>query len=435
MKRRLFLLSGSASAVSLALTACGGGGGGGSTSAGGDLASGVSTTGARRAVSGPVSYPFGSRLDAYVAGIKPSASTSQMDDAIRGCYDAWKARAIAEVPSVPGGLAVRFGNSPDWLTVSEGIGYGMLIAVLMAGHDAGARDLFDGLLTLARARPAYGTGQPALMDWRLERDGSSSERAGGGWNAMDGDLDIAMALLMADRQWGSTSGKWNYKQEALATINAMKAWNFREDGATKGLPSPFNNRTSDYMIGHFRAFGRATGDAFWDLAVNRAYELLDYITATYSPNCGLTPDFIVNTNTPNPAPSPGFIGDGVATEGDYYANAQRNPWRFGTDYVTSGDERFKRITQKMVAFIQRDCGGNPASIATGYHLDGTAMGRSYAPKGMIGPMLVGAMVDGSFQGYLDTLWNWTASNFTTDYYDSELMLIPMLVASGNWWNP
>jgi len=33
------------------------------------------------------------------------------------------------------------------------------------------------------------------------------------------------------------------------------------------------------------------------------------------------------------------------------------------------------------------------------------------------------------------LWSWTVNNFTTDYYDSELMLIPMIVASGNWWNP
>ena len=38
------------------------------------------------------------------------------------------------------------------------------------------------------------------MDWRLNANGTSG---GEGWNAMDGDLDIAMALLMADRQWGS----------------------------------------------------------------------------------------------------------------------------------------------------------------------------------------------------------------------------------------
>ena len=38
-------------------------------------------------------------------------------------------------------------------------------------------------------------------------------------------------------------------------------------------------------------------------------------------------------------------------------------------------------------------------------------------------------------GFLDALWNWNAANFTTDYYDSELQLLPLIVASGNWWNP
>ena len=444
MQRRLFLRTGSASAVAMALAACGGGGGGGSVAgaSGTELVSGVVTdevpAGPPRALPGPDSYPFGSRLDAYVAGIRPtSASAQQMDAVIRNCYDAWKARAIADVPTVPGGKAVRFGNSTSYLAVSEGMGYGMLIAVLMAGHDPQARALFDGLLTTVRARHAYsipGATGRALMDWRLTIDGSSTDAAGGGWNAMDGDLDIAMALLMADRQWGST-GTWNYKQEGVDTINAMAAWNMKPDGTTKGMATAHVSRTSDYMIGHFRAFRRATGDALWDRAIDRAYWLVDRMQTVYSPNCGLMPDFIIQTDTATPIPSPGGYGDFVDTEGYYYANAQRNPWRWGTDFVTSGDARWQSVCTKLVSFVERDTGGNPAIISAGYHLNGYAMNRSYSPEGMIGPMLCGAMVDARFQGFLDSLWNWNASNFTTDYYDSELQLIPLIVASGNWWNP
>jgi hypothetical protein len=440
MQRRLFLRTGSASAVAMALAACGGGGGGGV--AGSDLVAGVTADGVpaatRRSLPGPDAYPFGSRLDPYVAGIRPtSASAEQMDAVIRNCYDAWKTRAIADVPTVPGGKAVRFGTSSSYLTVSEGMGYGMLIVVLMAGHDPDARALFDGLLTTVRARHAYsipGATGRALMDWRLTIDGSSTDAAGGGWNAMDGDLDIAMALLMADRQWGST-GAWNYKQEGVATINAMAAWNMKPDGTTKGLATAHVSRTSDYMIGHFRAFKRATGDALWDRAIDRAYWLVDRMQTVYSPSCGLTPDFIIQTDTAAPIPSPGGYGDFVDTEGYYYANAQRNPWRWGTDFVTSGDARWQSVCTKLVSFIERDTGGNPGAISAGYHLNGYAMNRSYSPEGMIGPMLCGAMVDARFQGFLDALWNWNASNFTTDYYDSELQLIPLIVASGNWWNP
>lgn len=454
MRRRLFIQSSSA-AIGLSLAGCGGGGGGGPDSAaasssalasdtGFPVASGTTTpvasgTTTPTAASGS-GYPFGARLDRYLGGILPTnASNAQMDSAVGSCYDAWKARAIVNVPSVPGGKAVRF-NSPDYLAVSEGMGYGMLITVLMAGHDPEARAIFDGLLKTVRARPALGIAQyfgasaNNLMDWRLKTDGTSSDAVNLGANAMDGDLDIAMALLMADRQWGS-GGSWNYKQQALNTINGLKICCMKDDGATKGTPSPNNNRTSDYMIGHFRAFKKATGDALWDRAVDRAYALVDRMQAVYSPNAGLVPDFVINTDTATPEPSHGFIGDGTPTEGDYYSNAQRDPWRFGTDYILSGDSRWKNVCNKMVGFLKADCGGDPAKLGDGYHLDGSPFERRYPPKGIIGPLLCGAMVDPAHQDFLNTLWSWNVNNFTTDYYDSELMLIPMIVASGNWWNP
>jgi hypothetical protein len=452
MKRRVFIQT--APAAALVLAGCGGGGGGGADAAA--ATDGPIAAQASEAAGAPVAtkaaggsgtgYPFGSRLDAYVAGIKPSNATpAEMDDTIKRCYDAWKAKAIAPVPTIPGGLAVRFGDSPTVLTVSEGMGYGMLLAVLMHGHDAGARDLFDGLLTTVRGRPAKGIKKDKdhakhadfLMDWRLDKEGRSTDSNDEGWNAMDGDQDIAMALLMADRQWGST-GKWNYKQEGINTINAMKAFNMKADGTTKGLSTPHVSRTSDYMIGHFRAYQKATGDDFWNLAIERSYALVERMQTVFSPTAGLTPDFIVGTDTAAPYPSPGGMGDFVDTEMHYYANAQRNPWRWGTDYVLSGDERWKKVCDKLTDLFKRDNGGEPARTPTGYRLDGSPLDRpfpAWSPKGMIGPQLCGAMVDGRHQEYLNALWDFNAKNFTTSYYDSELQLIPMIVAAGNWWNP
>ena len=462
MKRRLFL-SGSA-ALAATLTGCGGGGGGGGAGTAGSVATGTTTTpnalsaeagtgatnaapvastesaaqgATQQAVVTAQGYPFGSRLVPYAAGILPtSASAATMDAAIKRCYDAWKARGIVDVPTVAGGKALLF--SGNYITVSEAMGYAMLITVVMDGYDADAKAIFDGLLKTVRARPAYGipTHGQYLMDWRLTANGSSSDAAGGGWNAMDGDLDIAMALLMADRQWGSAA-TWNYKQEAINTINAIKAWNMKPDGTTKGLATADVSRTSDYMIGHFRAFARATGDTYWSTTViDRCYALIDRMQTVYSPGAGLMPDFIVQTNTATPVPSPGGMGDFVDTEMYYYANAQRNPWRWGTDYVLSGDVRWKNVCNKLMNFFKTETGGDPARTATGYHLDGVAMYRPYpdwTPKGMIGPQLCGAMVDSAHQAYLNSLWTFNANNFSTAYYDGELQLIPMLVASGNWW--
>jgi hypothetical protein len=432
MRRRLFIQSTSASLV-LSLVGCGGGGGGAVSAEPSNLASGSGfpiASAASSSVPG-VSYPFGSRLTAYTSGIVPSnASSAQMDATIAGFYDAWKARGIVDVPAIPGGKALKFSN--NYIAVSESMGYGMLITVVMAGHDPNARAIFDALLTTVRARPAYGipsSGQ-FLMDWRLGPTG----QPGDGWAALDGDLDIAMALLMADKQWGST-GSWNYKQEALNMIGAIKAFYMRPDGATTLSQGINNNRTSDYMIGHFRAFKKATGDGLWDLAIDKALSLAQRMQAIYSPNAGLIPDFVINVNTENSEPSHGFIGDGTPTEGDYYANAERDPWRFGTDYVLSGDDRAKNICNRMVGFIKADCGGDPAKVANGYHLDGSAMERRYPARAIVGPLLCGAMVDSANQDFLNSMWSWTVNNFITDYYDCELMLIPMMVASGNWWTP
>ena len=329
---------------------------------------------------------------------------------------------------------MRF-SSATYLTVSEGMGYGMLLAVLFAGHDPRAQALFDGLLAVVRARPAYGVAQfdpngKYLMDWRLYANGAS---AGEGWNAMDGDLDIALALLMADRQWGS-AGQWNYLQEGKNTINAMKSVNMKADGTTKGLPNANNNRTSDYMIGHFRAFKAATGDTLWDRAVDRAYQLLDRLQTVHSPGVGLMPDFVINTHTEAPAPSTGYIGDGNDKEGHFWWNACRNPWRFASDYLLSGDARFALVTGRMIDFFKASSGGDPVNIGTGYALNGTKLtgGNSAAYHG---PICAGACVDARFQSFADAMWNWNAKNLTTGYYDSEIQLLSMVVASGNWWAP
>ncbi len=375
---------------------------------------------------GNISYPFASHLKPYVAGIKPSvASQASQDSVVRSQYESWKA---AGVKARCGGQVVV--HNEAYATVSEGAGYGMLLSVLMAGYDSQAQNLFNGIFHVVRSNPAYATGYPALMDWRVKADCSGG---GDGWNAMDGDLDIAMALLMADKQWGS-AGTVNYKAEALSTIAAIKAQNMKPDGRTAGQANGDNSRTSDYMITHFKAFRRATGDAFWDLATDKAFSLLNLMQSSYSPSTGLLPDFIINGSTGNPAPSPGYVVEGNANEGFYYWNACRLPWRLASDYVTSGDTRSKVVTGKMMDFFNSSTGGDPGRIQAGYKLDGTSL-LDWASTAFIGPATAGAMVDARFQPFMNSLWSYSSANPARGYYGTELQLLSLIVASGNWWNP
>ena len=209
------------------------------------------------------------------------------------------------------------------------------------------------------------------------------------------------------------------------------------DVSTLRLRSADVSRTSDYMIGHFRAFAAATGDTFWNTAIARAYQLSDRMQTVYSANVGLMPDFIVATNTTTPYPSPGYMGDGNANEDKFWWNACRNPWRFSSDYLLSGDARWKTITQRLVTYFQGQVnahGGDVTSIGTGYNLNGTMVTGGNSPA-YHGPLCAGACVDTQNQTLVDALWNWNASHFTTGYYDSELQLLSLVVASGNWWSP
>ena len=46
------------------------------------------------------------------------------------------------------------------------------------------------------------------------------------------------------------------------------------------------------------------------------------------------------------------------------------------DYVTSGDERSKNVTSKLINFFNNAAGGRPERIQGGYRLDGAATAES-----------------------------------------------------------
>jgi hypothetical protein len=145
------------------------------------------------------------------------------------------------------------------------------------------------------------------------------------------------------------------------------------------------------------------------------------------------PDFVINTDTEG-SPSTGYIGDGNDKEGYFWWNACRNPWRFSSDYMLSGDARSAVITGRMIDFFKASSGGDPVNIGTGYALDGTKLTGGNSPA-YHGPICAGACVDPRFQGFLDAMWNWNASHLSTGYYDGDIQLLSMVVASGNWWTP
>jgi endoglucanase len=401
-------------------------------------------------------YPAGSIIQLSAAAVSPRfpfpqhkvyapttlrpnhVSQADQDNDVRAFYDYWKGQYLKTAGTTPGGdplYRVSFGSTDPTVTVSEGQGYGMVIVAVMAGYDPQAQLYFDGLWRFARANPS-GI-DPRLMTWHVPIDNFGND------TAFDGDADIAYALLLADKQWGS-DGPINYKAEAEqviagileATIGPASRLPMLGDwvdpnGATFNQYTP---RSSDFMPAHFRAYGRATGNPVWTEVISQSQAVITSLQANHSPATGLLPDFIVPISgadhTPQPAP-PNFHEN--PTDGQYNYNAGRVPWRLGTDALLNNDPVSLAQTRRIATWIFSAAGGDPQNIKAGYDLDGTPL-ADYFTTFFVAPMGVAAMTAPDQQTWLNDLYD-AVKDTHEDYYEDSVTLLCLLVMTGNYWDP
>ena len=383
--------------------------------------------------SADAAHPFGNHARAYAAGtILPSHRTqAQLDDAVRDFYDAWKADYL-RAGCGSGRYYILSGNGKQ--TVSEAHGYGMLVMALMAGHDPQAKTIFDGLVAYYLDHPS--SIAPALMSWA---QGSSCENVDGDNSATDGDLDIAYALLLADKQW-SSGGEIDYRSRADEIIDGIRSSEVDNgvsyvqlgDWAREGVYGRAT-RSSDFMPAHFESFAAVTGDTSWRQIRDRSYGIMTTMQNQFAAQTGLLPDFIADAaSSPRPVDA-GFLEG--ARDGQYAYNACRDPWRIATDYLLNGDARSKTIVQKMTAWIRQRTGNDSRAILPGYNLAGTPTGGNYIDLAFVAPFGVAAMVDSGNQSWLDDIWDTTVANYGAGYYQDTVGLLSLITMSGNWWSP
>jgi endo-1,4-beta-D-glucanase Y len=356
-----------------------------------------------------------------------------MDQTVASYFDAWKATYVK--PSngnTPGGgyyVAMKgTGGSGSEKTTSEAHGYGMILFALMAGHDPAARDIFDGFFNMYDKHRS--TLDDDLMSWVIDETESTSKDQA---SATDGDMDIAYALLLADAQWGS-AGTVDYRGEAVRIIqDGIKP---SEMGASSHRTllgdwssDEWATRSSDWMTGHFHAYGTATGDAFWATAATTAYEMIGHMRTNHAPSTGLMPDFVVGT-TPHPA-SPYFLE--AETDGAYSWNACRFPLRMAVDYAHHGSPAAREAILSILAWLVPKTGNDPEEIVAGYSLGGQKL-VSYTSTAFTGPLVAACVADTSRQEYLNQGFSLLAQD-KSGYYEDTLALLSMLLVTGNWWSP
>ncbi|HWP04909.1 MAG TPA: glycosyl hydrolase family 8 [Polyangiaceae bacterium] len=379
----------------------------GGVGAGGAAGGGMSGTGPSAGSGGAAGepskygakYPFPQNLRAANCSYPTMPDSSKVRDA----YDAWKMEIVTS-NGAGGHLRTQRPNSPGAetnSTVSEGIAYGMLIAVFMDD-----RDLFDELWKYEQLW-VNGNG---LMDWYINAAGTSRLGTGG---ATDADEDMAWALVMADRQWG---GKGTldkpYLDHAKTLIKAI--WDHEIDHQNKDFLLAGDSwqgnlifNASYFAPNEYRVFGEVTGDtAGWGRVIDTGYTILAKSLNAQSKNAdnGLVPAWCDANGAPK---SP---DNGGAT--NYQYDSARIPFRIGLDYCWSGESRAKDYLAKVSQFF---AGVGASKIVDGYDLDGKPHPDPDSdPNGpqsavFVGSAAVGAMHDATFQSFVSDAYGLVAT--------------------------
>lgn len=342
---------------------------------------------------------------------------------VRERYEEWK-RDNVTADGAGGELRVKRPNEPGLepnSTVSEGIAYGMLLAVYMNDQS-----LFDALWRYEQKW----LNDNKLMHWYINAAGTQilGENA-----ASDADEDMAWALVMADRQWGG-SGSLDRSYLDWAKDQIQRVWDFQilegkllKPGDKWGGWDVTN--ISYFAPSYYRVFAQVTGNQGWHDVVTTSYDAL---------NNSLKPEY---GNVEN-----GLVPAWSSSEGElprdpkhYQYDSCRTPFRIGLDYCHFGEPRAKEYLDKISGFFS---GVGAANLVDGYELNGTPRPEFGGPSAkypgsaaFIGPAAVGAMSDPAYGTFLNEAYERVATEelyVGGTYYDQSWTVLSLLALTGNF---
>ncbi len=384
--------------------------------------------------------------------------TAYDNNDVMAAYTKWKADLVTS--NGAGGFQRVQRTSSDGLgqngatplnsTVSEGIGYGMLIAVYMGDHT-----LFDNLWKYEQLH-LDGNG---LMNWSIDSSGNVTKGSDGstvgGGAATDADEDMAYALVMANKQWGGMGSlSKTYSSYALAQIQAI--WNhevYQSKLAGPGDGWGGANLFTDINISYFapayyRVFKQVDTDSThaWDAVTQTVFDTIFGPGGNGSGALNSSNKNTTNGLVPGWCTSTG--GSSSAGPFNYQYDACRTPFRIGLDWCLNGTSAASAATainparaEAYVALTSSFFSGiGAANIVDGYNMDGTAMSSANpVSKGQsaafIGPAGVGAMSSASYQSFLNASYNLVKTDTLLvggAYYDECWTVMSLLMMTGNF---
>ena len=241
-------------------------------------------------------------------------------------------------------------------TVSEGIGYGMLLTLF-----AGDLEAYNALWVYNRGYRQYnGGGINNLMPWRtgtysFESLGSAANAS----SATDADLDIATSLVIAHFMTGQPTS--DYLNDALLVMASI--WDAEISPTLmiySGNTPTWKTATAAYNLSYFspvalKLFVLVDPSHDWTGVLNKMYE---YMIAVQNAGTGVFPDW----SDANGAPIDPKNGSATKTYWRFHHEAVRIPWRIAWDYYWTQDPRALLVLKGMNDFIVNKTAGSPDKL-------------------------------------------------------------------------
>ncbi|KFF07425.1 glycosyl hydrolase family 8 [Flavobacterium reichenbachii] len=348
----------------------------------------------------------------YSYGIMAGTKNSQ--DAVTN-YQLWKSNFVEKCNNAR--YRVKFDTPSE--TVSEGIGYGMLLAVY-----ATDKELFDGFWLYYKDN----VNSNGVMNWKI--NGCSGTHSPNG--ATDAELDVAFALIVADFQWGST-GSINYKNDAKSLITTIKLHEIEANTFVLKPGDQFGGsqitNPSYFSPAYYRAFGAFTNDvSFWNSVAAKSYTIINNNLTVNNAVGGLVSDWCTAAGTYS-SEAGIYKYDGKT----YNYDAVRTPWRIAVDYVWYGTADAKTYVKKSSDFVRVNLGGT-SNIKDGYSQDGSLVGQWHNAT-FVGAFACAAM-GGDNQIHLNESYTDLKNlNEPNSYFNQTLKTLYTFLLTGNFYLP
>ncbi|WP_242515219.1 glycosyl hydrolase family 8 [Sorangium cellulosum] len=307
---------------------------------------------------------------------------------------------------------------------TEGIGYGMLIAVQLD-----KRDEFDRLWRYTKSELEFtsGPGEGYFL--------SKCDAWNGPVPCADpfGQQQIAMALLLAHGRWGSDTGSIDYGADALSVLEVMRYKEEQNGGVVDGVTNTFDTSTklafdfphvasskltrpSNEMPAYYELWAQATGDPFWYEAAASARE---YWKRVAHPTTGLTPVRAY------------FDGSPVLGADFFGSESYRTQLNMAIDHLWFGTEPWLvEHADRLLAFFS---GQGIDKYVASYTLDGKAMvGGQMAALVTVNGVTGLVATTEERAAFIEAAWNEELQVGDARYYPGLLHLVALLTLSGQF---